>query len=59
MRWMFSDCYELSTIDLSGFDMSNVLVVDKVKDAFDYIYHYCTPQDTILLENDLPDAFSH
>ena len=42
-----------------GFDMSNVLVVDKVKDAFDYIYHYCTPQDTILLENDLPDAFSH
>ena len=33
--------------------------VDKVKEAFDYIYHYCTPQDTILLENDLPDAFSH
>ena len=42
-----------------GFDMDKVLVVDKVKDGFDYIYSHFTVNDTILLENDLPDAFSH
>lgn len=43
----------------SGFDMNQVLVVDKVKEAFQYVYTHATPQDTILLENDLPDAFNH
>ena len=42
-----------------GFDMDKVLVVDKVKDGVDYIYSHFTVNDTILLENDLPDAFSH
>ncbi|MBR2810326.1 MAG: UDP-N-acetylmuramoyl-tripeptide--D-alanyl-D-alanine ligase [Solobacterium sp.] len=43
----------------SGFAMDHVLVVDKVKEAFAYVYSHLTPQDTILLENDLPDAFNH
>lgn len=42
-----------------GFDMNKVLVVDKVKEGFDYIYSHFSVNDTILLENDLPDAFSH
>ena len=46
-------------LEKSGFDMDNVLVVDTVKEAFAYIYQNASRQDTILLENDLPDAFSH
>ena len=42
----------------SGFDMDHVLVVDTVKEAFAYVYRHFTSNDTILLENDLPDAFS-
>ena len=42
----------------NDFNMDNVLVVDHVKDAFDYIYTHFTYEDTILLENDLPDAFN-
>ncbi len=41
------------------FDMNNVHVVDTVKEAFNIVYKEATPEDTILLENDLPDAFSH
>lgn len=41
----------------SGFDMNNVLMVSSVKEAFAYVYSVCTADDTILLENDLPDAF--
>ncbi len=42
----------------SGFDMEQVLVVDTVKEAFAFIYQTASSEDTILLENDLPDAFS-
>ena len=42
-----------------GFNMDSVYVVDTVKEAFGLVYAQATPQDTILLENDLPDAFSH
>lgn len=42
----------------SGYDMNNVVVVDKVVDAFNYVYQNFTSNDTILLENDLPDAFN-
>ena len=42
----------------SGYDMNNVLVVDKVYDAFSYVYKNFSTKDTILLENDLPDAFN-
>ena len=39
--------------------MNNVHIVDNVKEAFNLVYREATPEDTILLENDLPDAFSH
>ena len=42
----------------SGFDMDHVVVMDSVKEAFAYVYSHFTVNDTILLENDLPDAFS-
>lgn len=42
----------------SGFDMNAVHVVKNVKEAFSFIWQNATPQDTILLENDLPDAFN-
>lgn len=41
-----------------GFDLSKVIVFDNVKQAFDYVYHNFSTKDTILLENDLPDAFN-
>lgn len=43
----------------AGFDMANVSVVPKVKDAFDIVYKLASTEDTILLENDLPDAFNN
>lgn len=43
----------------AGFNMNNVHIVDNVKQAFNIVYQEATPEDTILLENDLPDAFSH
>ena len=43
----------------SGYNMENVLVVDKVYEAFNYVYSNFKPTDTILLENDLPDAFNN
>lgn len=43
----------------SGYNMENVIVLDKVKEAFTYVYTHAAPTDTILLENDLPDAFNH
>ena len=46
-------------LKLSGFDMEHVSVVDRVTEAFDIVYRLTTPEDTILLENDLPDAFNH
>ncbi len=42
----------------TGFNMDNVRVVKTVKDAFDFVYQTATLEDTILLENDLPDAFN-
>lgn len=43
----------------SGFDMDHVVVLDTVKEAFGYVYQNASVNDTILLENDLPDAFNH
>jgi UDP-N-acetylmuramoyl-tripeptide--D-alanyl-D-alanine ligase len=43
----------------SGFDMDHVHVVNSTKEAFDLIKKKATPQDSILIENDLPDAFIH
>lgn len=41
----------------SGFDMDNCVVFKSVKEAFAYVYMNFSIKDTILLENDLPDAF--
>ena len=43
----------------AGFDMDHVYVVDKVNEAFAIVYSQADANDTILLENDLPDAFNH
>lgn len=42
----------------SGFNMDNVVVLDTEKEAFAYLWQSARPVDTILLENDLPDAFN-
>ena len=42
----------------SGFDKEKIVVTDNVREAFSYIYSHCSAKDTILLENDLPDAFN-
>ena len=42
----------------SGFDMNNVYVTKTVKEAFALVYQLADTKDTILLENDLPDAFN-
>ena len=42
----------------NGYKKDQILVVSHVKEAFNYIYTHATTQDVILLENDLPDAFS-
>lgn len=42
----------------SDFNMEKVMIFNTVKEAFDYIYAHVSKQATILLENDLPDAFS-
>lgn len=45
-------------LEKSGFDMAQVIVVDTVKEAFKIVESHARPQDIILLENDLPDAFN-
>ncbi len=43
----------------SGYKMDNVSIVYSEKEAFGKVYSMFTLNDTILLENDLPDAFLH
>ncbi len=40
------------------FNMDNVIVLANIRDAMNYVYLNFSSEDTILLENDLPDAFS-
>ena len=42
----------------SEFPSDSIKVVDTVSEAFYIVYQLATPLDTILLENDLPDAFN-
>ena len=49
----------LEGLEESGFDMDNVHIVDKVTEAFSKVYQLAAKEDTILLENDLPDAFNN
>jgi len=41
-----------------GFDEKHIHIVKSVRDGFALVYKNFTTSDTILLENDLPDAFS-
>ena len=41
-----------------GFPATAVTIVDTVREAFTIVYTTATKDDTILLENDLPDAFN-
>jgi UDP-N-acetylmuramoyl-tripeptide--D-alanyl-D-alanine ligase len=43
----------------AGYDMSRVTVLATEKEAFGWVWQNTTAEDTILLENDLPDAFNH
>ena len=43
----------------SGYDMDHVLVTNTVKEAFAHLWQTTDGHETILLENDLPDAFNH
>lgn len=42
----------------SGFNKEDITVTENVRQAFDQVYRNFTAKDTILLENDLPDAFN-
>jgi len=42
----------------SGFHREDIIVTENVRQAFDYVYRNFSTKDTILLENDLPDAFN-
>ncbi|WP_238928332.1 UDP-N-acetylmuramoyl-tripeptide--D-alanyl-D-alanine ligase [Bulleidia sp. zg-1006] len=41
-----------------NFDSEHIHVYQTVKEAFSYVYEHANEHDTILLENDLPEAFS-
>ena len=41
----------------TGFNEANIHLVANTKEAFTYVYTHYSYQDTILIENDLPDAF--
>ncbi len=46
-------------LEESGFDMEHVHTFNSVQEAFEFVRSRSIPGDTILLENDLPDAFKH
>jgi len=48
----------LQGLKVSGFDLNHVMVMDHIKEAFEYLTKNASDKDTILLENDLPDAFN-
>ncbi|MBO4920210.1 MAG: UDP-N-acetylmuramoyl-tripeptide--D-alanyl-D-alanine ligase [Erysipelotrichaceae bacterium] len=48
----------LEGLKQSGFNEAGITVCRNINEAFDFVYRNFTVKDTILLENDLPDAFS-
>lgn len=46
-------------LEESGFDSNHIHICKTVREAFQLVYTLATPEDTILLENDLPDAFNN
>lgn len=49
----------LQGLQESGFDPAHIRTVDGIEEAFSILFREAVPEDTILLENDLPDAFNH
>ena len=45
-------------LEEAGFNMKRVITFKTVMEAFTYVYQNASVEDTILIENDLPDAFS-
>ncbi len=43
----------------SDFNMNNVYIVNNIFEGFEKVYQMAGNEDTILLENDLPDAFNN
>ena len=43
----------------AGFDAEHIRTVDGIEEAMRIVFAETTAEDTILLENDLPDAFNH
>ena len=48
----------LDGLKKSGFNEKDIAVCKNVNEAFAYVYKNFTVKDTVLLENDLPDAFN-
>ena len=48
----------LEGLKQSGFAEEEITVCRSINEAFEYVYRNFTVKDTILLENDLPDAFN-
>jgi UDP-N-acetylmuramoyl-tripeptide--D-alanyl-D-alanine ligase len=46
-------------LEETGYNMNQVYVVNSMVEAFDVVKAIATTEDTILIENDLPDAFIH
>ncbi|MEG0506624.1 MAG: UDP-N-acetylmuramoyl-tripeptide--D-alanyl-D-alanine ligase [Longicatena sp.] len=49
----------LKGIREQNFDLNHVHIVSSIREAFEIVRKLATPNDTVLLENDLPDAFNH
>ena len=46
-------------LEAANFESDQIFVFDTVKEALSFVYSQTTADDIILLENDLPDAFSN
>lgn len=46
-------------LEETEFPMDQVYVVSSIQEAFTLLSRLASPEDTVLLENDLPDAFNH
>jgi UDP-N-acetylmuramoyl-tripeptide--D-alanyl-D-alanine ligase len=43
----------------TSFPTEDIVIVKTVKEAFDYVYNNMSKEDTMLIENDLPDVFNN
>lgn len=49
--------YILKGLNDVGYNKDSIVIVDSIYEAFNYVYTNFTLEDTILLENDLPDVY--